>query len=344
MIKSSGSSSNQSGVIRRNVLAGTAAIAGAGALPFAMPKPAIAAGPVEIVHWSWLSASDGEVWAKMIDAFNAANKDKGMTIRMEVVPDDQYTTKVLAAVASGKGPDFGWGTAGKAAGLARDEVTVPLDDLIKKAGLDLSDFQDAPIQASRYPKYDNKIFMIPMDLMSLQPEINTDIAKEVGPRSVEAADRRQDAARLGQGDDEDGGRQGHAFGHHDDRRRGAADGHLGHRFRANGLPARQRRFEDRLRQSRRRQGRDAVDSRPVRQIQGVDARRHRPLQGVSARGRAASSGPGRGRSTAISAKSCPSKPRCSPRSATRFAPIAKSAGSNFTRRATRAATKPPCRR
>ena len=69
----------------------------------------------EIVHWSWLAASDGEVWAKMIDAFNDAHKDKGVQIRMEVVPEEQYVTKVLAAAATGKAPDFGWGTAGKRA-------------------------------------------------------------------------------------------------------------------------------------------------------------------------------------------------------------------------------------
>jgi multiple sugar transport system substrate-binding protein len=179
MAKSQGSKSTlPRGVTRRDLIVGAAATAAAA--PFVFPKPAISAGPVEIVHWSWLAASDGEVWQRMIDSFNAANASKGVKIRMELVPEEQYTTKVLAAVASGKGPDFGWGTAGKGAALARDEVTVPLDDLIKKSGLDLGDFQDSPIKASRYPKYDNKLFMIPMDLMSLQPEINLDIAKEAG--------------------------------------------------------------------------------------------------------------------------------------------------------------------
>ena len=56
--------------------------------------------PIELVHWSWLAASDGEVWAKMIDAFNEAHKDKGIQIRMELVPEEQYVTKVLAAVAT----------------------------------------------------------------------------------------------------------------------------------------------------------------------------------------------------------------------------------------------------
>ena len=77
----------------------------------AVCKPWVARAAVqEIVHWSWLSASDGEVWQRMIEAFNSAHND--MRIRMEVVPEDQYTTKVLGAAATGRAPDFGWGTAG----------------------------------------------------------------------------------------------------------------------------------------------------------------------------------------------------------------------------------------
>ncbi|HSI40761.1 MAG TPA: extracellular solute-binding protein [Xanthobacteraceae bacterium] len=169
--------SSRKGTSRRGFLAGAAALAAGG--PFIPVRPAIAA-PIEIVHWSWLAASDGEVWAKMIAAFNEAHKAKGVQIRMEIVPEEQYTTKVLAAVATGKAPDFGWGTAGKEAALARDEVIVPLDDAAKKVGLDLADFSAASLKASRYPKYGDGLFMVPMDLMSLQPLINLDIAKEAG--------------------------------------------------------------------------------------------------------------------------------------------------------------------
>ncbi len=139
-----------------------------------------AATPIELTHWSWLSASDAEVWGQMIQNFNDAHKDKGVRIKLELVPDDQYETKLLAAAASGQAPDFGWGTAGLRAQWAQDGVVVPLDDLAKQAGLDLSDFSDFSLKSARYPKYDNKLFMIPMDLMSLQPEVNLDHVKEAG--------------------------------------------------------------------------------------------------------------------------------------------------------------------
>ena len=166
---------------RRKVLKGSAAAAGTAlAAPYLGATRVFAAHHTEIVHWSWLAASDGEVWAKMIDNFNDAHKDKGVQIRMELVPEEQYVTKVLAATATGRAPDFGWGTAGKGAQLARDGVTVALDDLITEVGLDLSDFSDSSVTASRYPKYGNAMFMIPMDLMSLQPEINLDHVAEAG--------------------------------------------------------------------------------------------------------------------------------------------------------------------
>jgi ABC-type glycerol-3-phosphate transport system substrate-binding protein len=159
----------------------TAGAALAASAPVFRPGRAAAQSkPVEVIHWSWLSASDGEVWQQMIDNFNAANKSKNVQIKLELVPEEQYVTKVLAAAATGRAPDFGWGTAGLGAKLARDGVTIPLDDLAKQVGLDLGDFTDSSLKAARYPKYGNRLYMVPMDLMSLQPEINLDHVKEAG--------------------------------------------------------------------------------------------------------------------------------------------------------------------
>lgn len=163
------------GINRRKFLQTATAVSGAAlASPFIASSTFAYNKPIELVHWSWLAASDGEVWAQMIDAFNQAHEGKGIRINMQLIPEEQYTTKVLTATATGQAPDFGWGTAGKAAQMARDGVIVPLDELAANSGLDLADFTASSISAARYPKYDNKMFMIPMDLMSLQPEINID--------------------------------------------------------------------------------------------------------------------------------------------------------------------------
>lgn len=164
-------------VSRRQVVAGTAA--GAALAVSGLRAPAVAA-TTEIVHWSWLQASDGEVWTRVIDAYNAAHKDKGTRIRMELVPEEQYRTKLLAAAASGSAPDFGWGTAGKDAELAKNGVTVPLDALAKQAGLDVADFSANSLVASKYPKIGADLQMVPMDMMCLQPLLNVDHAHAAG--------------------------------------------------------------------------------------------------------------------------------------------------------------------
>ena len=91
-----------------------ATAAGATAAPLAsstFTAPAI--GKTTVVnHWSWLSASDADVWTKMISAFNDANKSKGLQIEMTTISSDDYATKVLAASATGQAPDFGWNTGG----------------------------------------------------------------------------------------------------------------------------------------------------------------------------------------------------------------------------------------
>ena len=105
---------------------------------------------------------------------------KAFRSRWESIPFDQYNTKILAAVATGTAPDFGWGIAGLDALMAKEEVTVALDDLAGQVGLDLSDFSDAALKAGRFPQYDNQLHMVPMDLMSLQPLINLDHVGETG--------------------------------------------------------------------------------------------------------------------------------------------------------------------
>ena len=150
------------------------------AAAFPMPFVRTASAATEIVHWSPLAASDGEIWGQMIQAFNDAHKDKGVQIKMELVPWDDFTTKVLAAAAAGAAPDFGWNTDPRPA-FVRDGLLVPLDDLAKKSGLDLADFSAFSIEKSKFGKYGGaSLYQVPMDLMSIVPEVNTAHVTEAG--------------------------------------------------------------------------------------------------------------------------------------------------------------------
>jgi len=162
-------------ISRRTALKLIGGTAGALAAGVRFGVPAVIGKTMELVHWSWLTASDGEVWKQMIDNFNAANKD--VQIRMEVVPDDQYGTKVLSSAATGNAPDFGWGTAGLRADWVKKGVVLPLDDTFKKIGFSTSDFTSQSLAASRYG---GKLCLMPMDAMSLQVLLNVDHAKAAG--------------------------------------------------------------------------------------------------------------------------------------------------------------------
>jgi len=80
----------------------------------------------------------------------------------------------------GKAPDFGWQWTGSKAKWANDGVLVPMDKLSNDVGLDLSDFSTNSIDKCRYPQVDNQICSIPMDLMTLCPEVNTEHIAEAG--------------------------------------------------------------------------------------------------------------------------------------------------------------------
>jgi ABC-type glycerol-3-phosphate transport system substrate-binding protein len=164
-------------VNRRTALRVIGGAAGAIAARTFAGAPAVIGRDLELVHWSWLTASDGEVWKQMIDAFNAAHKDKGLQIRLEVLPSDQYGTKVFASAATGNAPDFGWATAGLHADWIKKGVVLPLEDRVKQAGLTLADFTPQSLTASRYG---GQLYLIPMDAMSLQVLLNVDHAKAAG--------------------------------------------------------------------------------------------------------------------------------------------------------------------
>jgi ABC-type glycerol-3-phosphate transport system substrate-binding protein len=132
---------------------------------------------VELVHWSTHTASDAEVWKQMIDNFNAAHQGKGVQIRHEVVSRDQYGTKILATAATGNAPDFGTAEAGLRADWAKKGVILPLEEPFKQIGFDLSDFKPELLAASRYG---GRLYLMPLDAMSLQVLLNVDHATAAG--------------------------------------------------------------------------------------------------------------------------------------------------------------------
>ncbi|MCC6179227.1 MAG: extracellular solute-binding protein [Chloroflexi bacterium] len=147
------------------------------AKPAAQTAPAAAGSVVELNHWHTLTASDGEVWTAQIGTLNEAMKDQKIHVTAQVVPSDQYGAKILASSTTGDAPDFAWGEGGGRRDFINKGIVVSLDDLVKQAGLDMTDFTD---QSLRGATYDGRLYGVPMDALSFQMLINTDHAKEAG--------------------------------------------------------------------------------------------------------------------------------------------------------------------
>jgi ABC-type glycerol-3-phosphate transport system substrate-binding protein len=153
-------------------------------------------GNTVITMWSWLSASDAQVWGTMIADFNKANDNKGLHEQIKVTPVvSDYNTKITAAVTAGDAPDFGWASAGlEEYTWAKEGVIVPLTQLAQQVGLNLSDFTAQSLSDARYPTLGGKnIYMVPTDLGDFALEINVKEAKAAG---LNPADPPTNAAQF----------------------------------------------------------------------------------------------------------------------------------------------------
>ncbi len=174
------------GLSRRQFLALTGTVSGAALVAACVAPPAAGgegmpeAETYLVNHWSWLSASDAEVWGRHIENFNDAHTDKGIQIEKLDVSSNEYKTKVLASAATGQAPDFGWADAGERADFVEDGVMVPLGDHLTDAGLDWDDFTELAVNRSNYPQFGSELYHMPLDAMTWQMEINLDHAEEAG--------------------------------------------------------------------------------------------------------------------------------------------------------------------
>jgi ABC-type glycerol-3-phosphate transport system substrate-binding protein len=141
-------------------------------------------GNTVVTMWSWLSASDAQVWSQVIGEFNKANDNKGLheQINLVQVSNTDYTTKITAAVAAGDAPDFGWSFGGfEDYNLVKNGVIIGMSKLAKEVGLNLSDFTPLSLAGARYPSVGgNDIYMIPTDLSDFALEINVKDAEAAG--------------------------------------------------------------------------------------------------------------------------------------------------------------------
>ncbi len=160
---------------RRTLLLGTAGLLGGlTACGSSTDDTSSGGGKVELVYRLW--DEQQEVGYKAVfAAFTAENPD--ITVRMEVLPWDQYWTKLTTELASGKAPDVFWLTVENFPDLAGKGVLAPLDDLISKAGLKLDSYHPNVVQSY---KFEDKQLGLPKDLGVVGLLYNKDLFAKAG--------------------------------------------------------------------------------------------------------------------------------------------------------------------
>lgn len=134
---------------------------------------AASAAPIEVLLWHHLSASDGEVFDRLLDNFNEANDD----IQIAYLMDSEVTTKIAASIAAGDPPDIGFRQINDVARWYIDGASLPLDDLMTGVELDLDDFNQTALDEQRI---NGDLLLIPMDITSGAALINLNHAEEAG--------------------------------------------------------------------------------------------------------------------------------------------------------------------
>lgn len=143
---------------RRTVLLGAAGLLGGLTACGSSTDKATSGGKTELVYRLWDEQQEVG-YKKVFEAFTAENPD--ITVRMEVLPWDQYWTKLTTELASGKAPDVFWLTVENFPDLAGKGVLAPLDEVIAKAGIKLDSYHPNVVQSY---KFEDKQLGMPKDL------------------------------------------------------------------------------------------------------------------------------------------------------------------------------------
>jgi len=135
--------------------------------------------PMEITFWSLFTGGDGEFFDAMVKAFNASQSE--IVMKTDTVKYDNYYTKLTAALAAKTAPDVVVIHQHELINYVPNGVLTPLDDYLKKAGVDLSTFEAGPLSAC---KFNGKIYSVPMDVHPFIMYYNKDLLAKAGVTKV----------------------------------------------------------------------------------------------------------------------------------------------------------------
>ncbi|MGH2550226.1 MAG: ABC transporter substrate-binding protein [Thermomicrobiales bacterium] len=146
------------------------------AVPYASALPSSQSGdPIELTFWNYWDGTNGEVMQSLVDEWNAANPD--VQVENIFIGFNDLLPKLQAATAGGDAPDIAAGDLIWMPKLAQSGAIAPLDDLAATAGIDLTDFYPALLNAG---SYDGKTYGLPVSTNNLELFYNKELFEKAG--------------------------------------------------------------------------------------------------------------------------------------------------------------------
>ncbi|MCL1795472.1 MAG: extracellular solute-binding protein [Clostridia bacterium] len=136
---------------------------------------AIVAGENELIFWSLFGGGEGGFMEEIVAAYNATNP--AMTVRNVMLDWGEYYTKLVTAVAVGKGPDIGISHVAKLPELYDMGAVTAMDKIAEAAGVDWSQINPTTLAAATI---DGSIYALPIDTHAEVFFYNREILEDAG--------------------------------------------------------------------------------------------------------------------------------------------------------------------
>ncbi len=136
---------------------------------------AVAVDKDKLVFWSLFSGGDGGFMDEIVAEYNKTNPPKQVQSIMLVWAD--YYTKLMTAVAAGKGPDIGVSHISKLPELVDQGVVISIDDWAKRVGTNWNVFTDGMNEGVTF---DGNHYAMPLDTHAEIMYFNRDWLQKAG--------------------------------------------------------------------------------------------------------------------------------------------------------------------
>jgi len=115
-------------------------------------------GPVTLSFWNVFTGSDGDILREIVDNYNKTN-GKGITINMDIMPNDQLHQKLSASIATGTAPDFALFGIEYMAPYVSAGSLEDISDFWDATGVDKTNFLESVVNFSYV---NGKLYGVPM--------------------------------------------------------------------------------------------------------------------------------------------------------------------------------------